>query len=409
MTRSMPLRATLARLLTPAMLLALAGAGHCTGAVLPPAAALAQAPATAAPPESEGWVHAYAAYGTPRYGPAFTHFDFVNPQAPRGGTLFLANPDRRSNFDKFNPYTLKGNAPAGVSLLMIVSLAVVGADEPLAMYGLLAERIRVAADRSTVSFRLHAAARFSNGDPVLAEDVKYSFDSLSGPYAAPSTQTALSGVARATVLDDRTIRFDLKDRTVDTVFAIGGLPVFSRKWAPGPDGKPRRFDEIVNEIPIGSGPYTIDLTDSGRRIEFKRNPQYWAGDQPVRRGYYNFDRIVYRYYADEDVRTEAFKAGEFDLIRVYSARKWARQFGGPKWNDGRIVKVMFEKGTGQGLQSIQLNLRRPIFQDIRVRQALILTYDFERLVNKYRQYHRTSSIFSNSEFAAVGLPSRSNT
>jgi len=256
-----------------------------------------------------------------------------------------------------------------------------------------------------VSFRLHPAARFSNGDPVLAEDVKYSYDSLISPQASPVYQTAFAGVARAVVLDERTIRFDLKERTLDTVFAVGGLPVFSHKWAPGPDGQPRKFDEIVNEYPIASGPYLIDRTDSGRRIEFRRNPDYWARDLPVRRGYYNFDRIVYRYYADNDVQTEAFKAGEFDLIRVYGARTWARRHAGPKWDDGRIVKAWMDKGTGQGLQSIQLNLRRPVFQDIRVREAIGLTYDWERLVNKSGQYHRASSVFNNTPFAAEGLPS----
>jgi len=155
---------------------------------------------------------------------------------------------------------------------------------------------------------------------------------------------------------------------------------------------------------LTTGPYTIDVADSGRRIEFKRNPQYWARDLPVRRGFFNFDRIVYRYYQDEAVATEAFKAGEFDLVKVYGGGVWMRQHKGPKWDDGRIVKKAFPIGTGQGLQSYELNTRRPIFQDIRVREALGLTFDFETS-NRYHLFKRANSLFNNSEFAAQGLPS----
>ena len=206
------------------------------------------------------------------------------------------------------------------------------------------------------------------------------------------------------MLDARTVRFELKDRTTDMLFTVGALRVFSRKWGLKPDGTTKPFDEIVDERPITSGPYTIDVADSGRRLEFKRNPDYWARDLPLRRGFFNFDRIVYRYYKDEAVATEAFKAGEFDIVKVYGARTWARQHKGPKWDDGRIVKRLFETATGQGLQAFDLNLRRPIFQDIRVREALGLTYDFDTN-NRYRLFKRASSLFNNSEFAAEGPPS----
>ena len=185
---------------------------------------------------------------------------------------------------------------------------------------------------------------------------------------------------------------------------LGALPVFSHKWGLKPDGTHTRFDEIVDEMPITSGPYTIAQADSGRRIDFKRNPDYWARDLPVRRGFFNFDHVVYRYYQDEAVATEAFKAGEFDLVRVYGSGVWVRQHKGPKWDDGRIVKKAFRYGTGQGLQAYMLNLRRPIFQDIRVRKALGLTYDFETN-NRYHLLKRANSEFNNSDFAAQGLPS----
>ncbi len=370
--------------------------------VAAPAASPASSPTT---PVTSGWVHAYAAFGAPKYGPDFSHFEYADPQAPKGGTLYLKNPDRRTSFDKFNSFTVKGSAPGGLMIFMFESLAIESGDEPQTMYGLLAEAMLVAPDKSAVTFRINPKARFYNGDPVTASDVKYSFDSLRSKYATPGYQTVLAGVTAAVVVDVRTIRFDLTDKSRDTVFAVAGLPVFSPKWAMGANGKPRKFDEIVTEYPITSGPYTISLVDSGRRIEFKRNADYWARDLPARRGFFNFDRVVYRYYKDDIVSTEAFKAGEFDIVRIYVARTWNRQIKGPKWDDGRIVKELFQTGFGQGLQSYQLNLRRPIFQDIRVREALDLTYDFDIVKNRYRMFKRANSMFSNSNFAAEGLPS----
>ena len=367
--------------------------------------ALSSTPPTATRPAAQEWVHGYAAFGTPKYPRGFPHFEYVNPEAPKGGTLYLRNPDRRSSFDKFNYFTTKGNAPAGILLFMLEPLAALAGDEALTMYGLLAQEMLIAPDKSSLTFRLHPKARFYNGDPVTAADVLYSFESMSGKYASPALQTALAGVARAVVLDERTIRFDLKDRSNDTVFTVGtGMRIFSRKWALGADAKPKRFDEIVTEYPITSGPYTIAVADSGRRLELKRNPDYWAKDLGVRRGFFNFDRIVYRYYKDQAVGREAFKAGEFDIYKEYSARSWMRLHQGPKWDDGRIKKDLFETAVGQGLQSYQLNLRRPIFQDRRVREALGYTYDFETL-NRYGLFKRTNSVYNNSEFAAVGLPS----
>jgi microcin C transport system substrate-binding protein len=366
----------------------------------------AAVPATAASAPAETWVHAYAAFGAPKYPAGYSHFGYVNPAAPKGGTLYLPNSDRRTSFDKLNTYTIKGNSPAGVSIFMIDTLAFLAADELQTMYGLLAEAMQVAPDKSWIAFRLNPAARFSNGDPVTSEDVKFSFDTLTSKLADPKYNTDYEGVARAVVVDARTIRFELNDKSNDQLFKLGRLPVFSRKWGLKPNGTRPPFDQIVDEPPIASGPYTIARTDSGRRIEFQRNPDYWARDLPVRRGMFNFDRVVYRLYQDEDVQTEAFKAGEFDIIRVYTAKLWERQFVGPKFDDGRIVKKAIHVGTGQGLQAYEINLRRPIFADPRVRQAFGLTYDWETN-NRYPKFglKRASSVFNNSEFAAEGLPS----
>lgn len=355
-------------------------------------------------PAPDKWSHAYAAYGQPKYPRGFSHFDYVNPNAPKGGTLQLQNPDRRTSFDKFNPYTIKGQSPAGLSTLMFESLALRSGDEPDTMYGMVAEDIQVAPDKSWIAFRINPKARFTNGDPVTAADIKHVFEMMTSKEVAPSVRTQLEGVAGATVLDARTIRFDLKERTADTIFNIGSLGVFSPKWSLGADGKQKKFSDVINEYPITTGPYTIGAVDAPRRIEFVRDPKYWAQDLGVAKGQYNFERVVYRYYQDNAIAMEAFKAGEFDFLMEYSARRWARQHSGPKWDDKRILKEEFPTGFGVGLQSYIFNLRKPLFHDRRVREALNLAYDFAS-INVYKQYKRLNSVFANSEFAAVGPPS----
>jgi len=377
----------------------LAALGLALAAMMPAHAASGVPPAKAAPVETGKWVHALSAYQPPKYAKGYAHFDYVNPDAPKGGVLRLRNPDRRSSFDKYNPFTTKGVAPAGVVIFMVESLAHMGQDEPLAMYGLLAEEMLVAPDMSSVSFRLHPKARFSNGDPVTPADVVHSWRSLSGPQAWPLYRTPLAGIEQAVAIDTRTVRFDLKERSVDALFNAGTMPVFSRKWGEG-----KKFDEIITEIPIMSGPYVIDKAEMPRRIEFKRNPDYWAKDLGVRRGHFNFDRVVYRLYKDQAVGREAFKAGEFDIYKEYAARAWARQHQGAKWRDGRIVKHAYETATGEGMQAALFNVRRPLLQDVRVREALTLAFDYDKY-NRFGTFQPTQSVFPNSEFAATGEPS----
>jgi peptide/nickel transport system substrate-binding protein/microcin C transport system substrate-binding protein len=383
----------------------MAAAGVAMAALLAPAPGLLAAtsgqaaPAKVAPVETGKWVHALSAYQPPKYPKGFAHFDYVNPDAPKGGVLRLRNPDRRSSFDKYNPFTTKGVPPAGVVIFMVESLAHMGQDEPLAMYGLLAEEMLVAPDMSSVSFRLHPKARFSNGDPVTPADVVHSWRSLSGPQAWPLYRTPLAGIEQAVAIDTRTVRFDLKERSIDALFNAGTMPVFSRKWGEG-----KKLDEIVTEFPVMSGPYVIDKAEMPRRIEFKRNPDYWAKDLGVRRGHFNFDRVVYRLYKDQAVGREAFKAGEFDIYKEYAARAWARQHQGAKWRDGRIVKHAYETATGEGMQAALFNVRRPLLQDVRVREALTLAFDYDKY-NRFGTFQPTQSVFPNSEFAAADEPS----
>ena len=286
---------------------------------------------------------------------------------------------------------------------MFETLAVRSGDEPGTIYGLLAEEMLVPPDRSSITFRLNPKARFYNGDPVTAADVKHSYDMLISKGASPAVRAQYDGVKGAVVLDERTIRFDLKDRTHDTIINVGTLPVFSRKWGMGADGKPKPFDQVIDEYPITSGPYTIASADSGRRIDFALDPNYWARDLNVRRGQFNFERIVYRLFRDRSISMEAFKAGEFEIIQEFTPQQYVRLHDGAKWRDGRIVKKNFEYGMGKGMQAYLLNLRRPIFQDARVREALDYSYDFEK-INLYNQRRRSYSLFSNSDFAANGMP-----
>ncbi len=366
--------------------------------------------ATAATPDDSGdhWVHGFAAYGAPKYAADFKHFDYVDPAAPKGGTLRLRNPDRRSSFDKFNPWTTRGNAPAGVLIWMVDSLCHLAQDEPMTMYALIAESLQVAGDFSSASFRIDTRARFNNGDPVLPEDVQHSWSMLAGKGASPQYQTLVAGIERVVVVDRRTVRFDFRDKSRDQVFTAGTMPIFSRKWGQvagwAPGQKLRPFDEIVTDYPITAGAYLIDKVDMPRRIEFRLNPDYWAKNLPTRRGHFNFDRVIYRNYQDVAVAREAFKAGEFDLFKEYSARSWIRLHKGAKWDDGRIVKASLQTGFGQQMQAYQLNLRRPKLQDLRVREALGLTYDFET-INRTKSFTRVEHLFNNSEFGAVGPPS----
>lgn len=345
------------------------------------------------------WVHAFAAYGPPRYGPDFKHFDYVNPDAPKGGTIRLKNPDRLHSFDKFNPWTTRGNAPTSIHTWMVEGLGHLSQDEPMTVYGLLAEAIFVEPDFSAVSFRIRPQARFNNGTPVLAEDVRHSHGMLSSKQASPSYQTLVGAIKVVRVLEERTVRFEFAQPGRDQVFVAATMPVFSRAWG---NGKP--FDQIITEHPVLSGPYLIDKVAMPRRIEYRRNPDYWGWGLPVRRGHFNFDRVVYRLYADQAISREAFKAGEVDLYRELRGRAWVRQHAGPKWDSGRIVKRTFDTAFGQGLQAHLMNMRRPLFADMRVREAIGLTYDFETL-NKLGLFKRGRSQFNNSEFAAVGLPS----
>nr|WP_322043568.1 extracellular solute-binding protein [Paraburkholderia sp. J67] len=351
-------------------------------------------------------VYAIAQYGEPKYPADFKHFDYVNPDAPKGGTLVLANPDRSTSFDKFNPFTLRGNVAPGIGMLF-ESLTTGSMDEVASAYGLLADDISVAPDRRSVTFHLNPHARFSNGDPVTAADVKFSLDTLKSRQAAPSMQAYYSDILRAVVVDPATIRFEFRSNSRELPLIAGGLPVFSHKWGLRADGTRIAFDQLAFEQPIGSGPYVIERYSNGRTITYQRDPHYWGNDLPVRVGQNNFERIVYKLYSDDVARLEAFKAGEYDTMVEYVARNWVRRDIGKKFDSGELIKHEFPQHNGTGMQGYVINLRKPLLQDVRVRQALDLALDFQWLNRMlfYSQYRRIDSWFVNTDLQAKGPPS----
>ncbi|QLG87112.1 ABC transporter substrate-binding protein [Chitinibacter bivalviorum] len=346
--------------------------------------------------------HAYSLGDTAKYPANFTSFAYADPMAKPGGELILPNPDRRTSFDSFNPFIIKGTPAAGLGALMFESLGTMSLDETATMYGLLASDIAVAPDGKSVTFTLNAKARFNNGDVVTAQDVKHSFDTLNSKLAAPQYTSQLADVAGVDVLDAKTIRYRFKTANREMPQIVGSLPVFSHKWGGG-----QPLDKIALEKPITSGPYRIADYKLGRSISYQRRADYWGKDLPTRLGQYNFDRVTYRYYQDEVAKLEAFKAGEFDFITEYSARNWARQYQGPKFRRGDILKRELRHHNSSGMQGYVLNLRKPQFADIRVRQALGLALDFEWLNRQlfYSQYTRLNSFYANGELAASGKPS----
>ncbi|NML97011.1 ABC transporter substrate-binding protein [Paraburkholderia sp. RP-4-7] len=355
-------------------------------------------------PEAQA-VYAIAQYGEPKYPADFKHFDYVNPDAPKGGTLVLANPSRLTSFDKFNPFTLRGNPAPGIDL-MFESLTIGSSDEVASAYGLLADDINIAPDGLSTTFHINSRARFSNGDPVTADDVKFSLDTLKSPQAAPQFASIFGEITRAVVVDPHTIRFEFHQRNRELPLLVGSMPVFSHKWGMKPDGSRIAFDQLAFEKPIASGPYLIDQYENGRTITYRRDPNYWGATLPVRVGMNNFDRIVYKLYSDNTARLEAFKAGEYDALVEYVARNWVRRDVGKKFDSGELIKHEFPQHNGTGMQGFVLNTRRPLFQDVRVREALDLALDFQWLNRQlfFNQYTRIDSFFANTDLQAKGMP-----
>jgi len=343
--------------------------------------------------------HGVSIDGTLKYPAAFERFEYTSPEAEKGGQLILHD---LGSFDKMNPFTLKGNPPEGLEMLVFETLATPSLDEPFAEYGLLAKDIVVAADGLSVTYTLNDKARFSDGSPVTAEDVKFSLDTLKSPAAHPFYQSYYQDISRAEIIAPRVVRFYFARKNRELHMIASQIPVFSKKFYTATP-----FDSPSMTPPVASGPYVVSQIDPGKSIVYKRNPEYWAKDLPVRRGMFNFDTIIFKYYKDQIVALEAFKAHEFDFMYVNIAKQWARDLQGDKFENKTIIKEMLPHRNDAGMQGFVFNIRKPLFADRRVRKALNLAFDFEwtNTTLFFNQYTRCDSYFSNSPLAASnGLP-----
>ncbi|GAB5388740.1 MAG: extracellular solute-binding protein [Alphaproteobacteria bacterium] len=347
------------------------------------------------------WSHGFAMHGDPKYGPEFQHLDYVNPEAPKGGTLTLA---QIGGFDSLNPFVRKGEAATGLGLIYDTLMASTD-DEAFSEYGLLAEAIRFPEDRSWVEFRLREEARWHDGQPVTPEDVIFSFTFLT-EKGAPFYRAYYGNVKAAEKVDDRTVRF---------TFDVAGnreLPLIMGQMTI----LPKHFWDVEGRDPagaglelkpMGSGPYRIAKVDAPNGITYERVADYWGNDLPINRGRWNFGKITYQTYTDASVAREALFAGEYDFRAENIAKDWATAYDAPQVTNGEITKAEIPHDRPTGMQAFVFNTRRDIFKDPAVRRAIGLAFDFE-WSNKqfaYGSYTRTQSFFSNSELAATGLPS----
>jgi microcin C transport system substrate-binding protein len=345
--------------------------------------------------------HGLSAFGDLAYPPDFDHFAYANPEAPKGGTFSLVGWGGVTTFNSLNNYILKGDAAQGLELLAD-TLMVRAADEPDAVYGLVAESAEVADDRMSVTFHLRPEARFSDGSPLTADDVVFSFETLK-EKGHPIFHQTLRDVVKAEALDPQTVRYSFQgDLVRDLPLTVAELPILSKTYY-----ATQPFDQTTLDVPLGSGPYLVDQMMQGRTIVYRRNPDYWAKDLPVNRGRWNFDKIRYEYFRDRTAGMEAFKAGFYDFREEFTSKVWATEYDFPAIRDGRVKKEVLPDDTPSGTQGFFINTRRDQLKDPRVREALDLAFDFEWTNRNmfYGLYDRTQSFFENSPMKAEGEPS----
>ena len=348
---------------------------------------------TAEPPRQ----HALTLDERPKYGPDFTHLDYVNPDAPKGGTI------RRhaiGSFDSFNPFIIKGDPAAGIGSLF-ETLMTATEDDSLTEYGLIAESVQVADDLSFVIYNLRPEARFHDGTPVTADDVVFSFNALK-EKGQPFYRFYYANVAKVEALAPKRVKFSFSgppNRELPQI--IGQLPVLSKAY-----WSSRDFSKTTLEPPLGSGPYRIKAFEPGRHVTYERVEDWWGKDLPLNRGLYNFDVIRYDFFRDQVVALEAFKAHRYDFRTENSSKEWATGYDFPAKRDGRVKTVERPHASPTGMQGFVFNIRRAKFQDRSVRHALAYAFDFEWSNRQlfYGQYARTTSYFENSELAARKLP-----
>lgn len=371
--------------------------GACAALPALPRAARAVVPAGGDKPGEVVRTHALSLLTPPVLPADFAHWPWANPEAPKGGEVVLA---RLGSYDSFNPYILRGTPDIGIGLIYDTLLAG-NPDEATAAYGHLAETIELPADRRGASYELREAARWHDGRPVTADDVVFSFNALR-IQGRPFFRAYWADVAEVVAEGPRRVTFRFRSTTNRELAQIlGDLPVLPKHWWEGRD-----FTRPSLDVPLGSGPYRLERFEPGRSAVYRRVGDYWARDLGVRRGLNNFETIRYEYFRDSTVAFEAFKAGQIDFRTENVARDWATGYDFPAARRGLVRKEEIPHEIPTGMQCFAVNLRRPMFQDARVRRALIEVFDFEWMNANlfYGAYTRTRSFFSNSDFASRGLP-----
>lgn len=346
--------------------------------------------------------HGLSSFGELKYAPDFKHFDYVDPNAPKGGRLVTVSPYALNTFDSFNPFILKGDPVYQVSELTFDALLARASDEPDSYYGLAAEKVELAADLKSVTFTLRAGVVFSDGQPVTAADCAFSFSAIK-EKGHPNQARLLADVESAIALDARTVRYTFKGAATRNLPAVvGSLPILQKAQF---DTRP--FDQSGLDPLTGSGPYKIGDYKQGAFVTFVRRPDYWGKDLPVNRGRWNFDEIRYEFYRQRQIGLEAVKGGLIDVREEFTSKDWATSYDVPAVKEKRLLLETLPDANPSGTQGFWINTRKAKFQDVRVRQALDMLFDFE-WTNKnlfYGLYQRTQSFFENSAMKAMGKPS----
>lgn len=347
-----------------------------------------------------------SAFGDLKYPADFAHLDYANPDAPKGGTfvfspsywLYNQNPQ---TFNTLNSFVPKGDAPPRMEYCFD-SLMGAALDEPDSVYGLLSESVTISDDRNSFEFVLRPEAKFHDGSPITAEDVAFSYNTLKQSGHA-QIQLTLTQLTEAVVLDERRLRLTFSGKQSErTILDVVIFPVFSKKFYAA-----NKFDSAGMTPPLGSGPYKVGRLAAGQWIEYDRVADYWGKDLPLNRGHYHFDRIRIEFYQQRLGAFEAFKKGDIFYREEFTSRVWAKDYNFPSLSEGKVVKRLFPAETRPSMQAIAINLRRPRFQDIRVRKAIGMCFDFPWTNRNlfFDAYLRSQSSFEKSDYKAEGLPS----
>ena len=342
--------------------------------------------------------HAIAMHGAPALPEGFTRLPYANPAAPKGGRLVQGV---LGTFDSLNPLIVKGIAPPSIRGYVVESLMARGYDEPFTLYGLIARSVETDPQRSYVTFHLDPAAKFSDGKPVTAEDIIFSWQLLRDK-GRPNHRTYYAKVAKAEAIGEQAVRFDLSgsdDRELALI--LGLMPVLAKHAV-----KPETFEETSFHAPLGTGPYVVGEVDPGKSVTLKRNPDYWGRDLAINRGLWNFDEVRFDYYREANSHLEAFKRGLYDLRIEHDPGRWQTAYDFAAVRDGRVLKEALPTGVPKASTYFVFNTRRAVFSDIRVREAISLLFDFEWINHGYffDLYRRSASYFDDSELSSHGRP-----